>query len=370
MKTDSVGEKIWLKQYGGNLTDKFHDMIISSEGDIVAVGYSEEEHEDAEKELWFVRIDSTGEILTEVRFGDSDEDVANAVIESQDGNFIIGGYGFMAEKKILRVMKVSPDGEIIWDLPFNVDRIKEIHDITEFPDGSIYACGMYRVMPLTDYNDLLIKISEDGELLYLKTYGNYNWEEATSLIKTHDNQLVMCGFEKNEDGLYADFKIRKLDTAGNVLFNHSFTKHSLDYPEQIIETRDKGLILVGSTYHNENGWDYAALKYKYLRQTDVEFIIPEVKICSSSKASINVKICINGFALAEKAEIFLNGRVIMSDIYNTSAVEEKKCLYPVYALIPLEIGKNVIKVLIKDIHGFNASDEIEVFYIPDDNLNW
>ena len=370
MKTDSLGQKIWLKQYGGRLTDEFKDMIVSSTGDIVAVGYSDGEEEDSGKELWFIRTDSTGEVLSEARFCDSDEDVANAVIESKDGNFIIGGYAFMAEKKLLRIMKVTPEGEAIWDLPFNIDRIKEIHDIVEFSDGSVYACGMYRVMPLTDYNDLLVKISENGELLYLKTYGNYNWEEATSLVKTHDNQLIMCGFEKSADELYADFKIRKVDTAGNELFVHTFNKRSIDYPEKLIETQDKGLVLAGSTYHNENGWDYAVLKYKYLRQTDTEFISPEEEISSTSELTIDVKICINGFAPPQKADIYLNDLVILTDIYNPAAIAEDKCLYPVYATIPLQIGQNRIKVFIVDEHGFTVDDEIEVFYIPEDNLNW
>ncbi|MEA2041264.1 MAG: hypothetical protein U9N85_01760 [Bacteroidota bacterium] len=368
MMTDSTGEPEWTHEYGNKLSDKFNDMILSSSGEIVAVGYSQEA-DYGEKEIWFVRTDTTGKILAEARYGDFEEDVANVVIESLDGNFIIGGYANLNGIKVLRIMKVSPEGETLWDMPYTIDKIKEVQDLVQTADGSIYACGQYRMMPLTDYNHLLVKVSDAGDLLYMKTYGNYNWEESTSITVTHDNHLVMGGFEKSEDELYADYKILKTDTAGNLLFQHRFSKHSLDFANEILETQDKGLLLVGSTYHNENGWDYAALKYKYLKRTEANFITPETSVSTISALSFMVKICINGYAPPQRAEIIRNGDIIAEDIYLPSAIPENKCLYPVYIEVPLVLGKNVLTVEIEDNTGFISSDEITIYSIPEDNLN-
>ncbi len=369
MKADSSGNPIWLKEYGELLEDGFRDLIITSENNYAAVGYSEGGDE-TQKRLWFLLTDSEGDIITEVLFSDSEEDFAHSIKESRDGNFIIGGYAVMNKKKMMRIMKINTEGEIIFDLPFMPGNINEIHDLTELKDGSIYACGTYRVQPLTDYDDMLVKLSPEGDILFKKFYGRHTWEESTTIISTFDDHLVMGGFEKSEDELTADFKIRKLDTAGNEISLHTFKKISLDYGEQIIETTDKGLLMTGSTYHNENGWDYALLKYKNINRTDAEFILPERKIMTSSQPVIKVKICLNGFAPPKESLIFLNNDVLYTDIYNELAVSENFCLYPVYADIPLQKGLNTIAVFIEDEHGYSSQDIREVYYIPEDDLNW
>lgn len=369
MVSDSSGNPIWLKEYGDLSEDEFRDLIVTSEGKFAAAGYSTGGDE-TQKRLWFLLSDNNGNILTEKTFADSEEDAAHAIIETQDGNFVIAGYAVMNEKKMMRILKIDPEGNVIFDLPFNPGNINEIHDIIEAPNGSIYACGTYRVQPLTDYDDMLAKISPEGDLLFRKTYGRHAWEEATSIVYTFDDFLVIGGFEKSDDGLYADFKIRKTDTAGQEISLHTFSKRSLDFADDLIETSDKGLLLAGSTYHNENGHDYAVLKYKNVNRTDAEFLIPEKLSITTSRPVLKVKICINGFAPPEKSLIFLNNEELFSEIYNPLAVSEQYCLYPVYLDIPLKKGLNTIAVLIEDRHGYTAEDIREVYYLPEDDLNW
>lgn len=369
MLSDSLGNPIWLREYGQQLEDEIRDLIITSSGEYVAVGWSLGGDETT-KRLWFLRIDSEGEVLSEVFLWETDEDVANTVFEAADGNFIVGGYSISGERRIMRLMKMNPEGEVLWDLPFGTGDFSEIHDVFQTEDGAIYACGTYRVQPLTDYNDLLLKMSPGGVMLYMKTYGSYNWEEATGLSLTFDNYLILAGFEKSADAMTADFKIRKLDTAGTEQSLFTFRKQSLDYAEQVIETKDKGLFLVGSTYHNENGWDYAALKFKNIYRTDAEFITPESAVVSVAHPEIEVKICINSFELPEEMRLSINGSVYSTEFYNASAVPENACLYPVYLTIPLQPGINKVRVTAKDRNGYVAEDLLIVHYIPNDGLNW
>ena len=100
VKYDSGGNMLWKKTFGGPENDIFYDVMETSDGDIIAVGYSEA----FDNDLWsgvpgngaedaiVVKYDGSGNLLWKKNFGGSSSDVFQSVTGTQDGGFVAVGY--------------------------------------------------------------------------------------------------------------------------------------------------------------------------------------------------------------------------------------------------------------------------------------
>ena len=67
----------------------------------------------------------------------------NSVIRSQDGNFLVGGTVGIEDTTRFLLLKLQPDGRIIWRSNFKLENANGniCHDLTEKEDGTIIMVG-------------------------------------------------------------------------------------------------------------------------------------------------------------------------------------------------------------------------------------
>ncbi len=369
MKTDLNGKIIWFKNYGGKGDEVINDICQTDDGNYVAVGYTVEQ-EEFEKVLWILFLNEKGVLINEIKFDDTKSDVANAITKTADGNFVIVGYAMYSKKKVLRIMKINNLGEVIWDLPFEKNLIQGAQDVIELQDSSLVVVGQTIYNEITDFDALFLKFTSSGNLIHRKTYGYDNWEEATGITKTYDDNLVICGFEKSKNYVYADFWIRKIDTVGNLIWENSFRRKSLDYPHSIVETKDNGLVLSGSTMQKGKGWDYAVMKYRDVNKTDIIFKNPFDSASVSITNEYEADIIIRSFDEPKNVEIIINGILQIDDAYNENLIPSDEYQYPVIALLNLQEGMNTIKIIVTDKGDNKVVQERILYYIPESDVSW
>jgi hypothetical protein len=123
---DAPDTDYFIKYYGGSGNQLGVDMVVESDGTVVAVGRTEL---NASKRIYFVRIDSKGQVLNERIFGSHSEDVRD-IEPSGDGNYIVlslftnnnGG-----ENLDVKLTKITPEGAVldsgiyVTEYPYNDD---------------------------------------------------------------------------------------------------------------------------------------------------------------------------------------------------------------------------------------------------------
>ncbi|MFZ1824013.1 MAG: MopE-related protein [Chitinophagales bacterium] len=88
-----------------------------------------------------------------------------------------------------------------------------------------------------------------------KTYGSTASEGASSILVTEDGNYVFAGTSGNDNGDvsenfgYDDFWIVKIDTEGNILWEKSFGDYESEYCYSIIRTSDGGYLANGRQYY-------------------------------------------------------------------------------------------------------------------------
>jgi hypothetical protein len=155
-----------------------------------------------------IEIDFSGELVWVKTFGGSNEDDAIDMVQANDGNYVVLGF-------------------------------------TNSNDGDVTG------KTTTDQDYWLLKINQDGEKLWDKTYGGSGDDQATGISKTNDGGYIISGFTASSDGDvsenagFHDYWIVKVNNTGDIEWEKSFGFIGQDQAYQVIQTFDGGYFATG-----------------------------------------------------------------------------------------------------------------------------
>ncbi len=113
VKTDTSGNVLWTKTYGGSAPDDFHRVEITSDGGLVMSGTTSSTGA-LQPNMWLMRANATGDSLWSRAFGGDNHDHGYSGMETTDGGFILvghtGSFGFNGEDGY--VVKTDANGDI------------------------------------------------------------------------------------------------------------------------------------------------------------------------------------------------------------------------------------------------------------------
>ncbi len=210
-----LGDLIWIERYGGECDeDAFHSVIQKQDGGFIAVGEFEHESSDYNcdfygyTDLWFVNLDSDGQMLAENKVGESYWESAVDVIDLYNGSYGVAGRKRHTRNKPVNawLLKMDVNGNVLseWDEPDYVNnsgRGDQLSDLVLSEDGStIVALGARFNMP-TDYmlSNLWAFDVLTGQELWNVNYSEETAGEnfATGIVNAYDGGLSFFGFTDN-----------------------------------------------------------------------------------------------------------------------------------------------------------------------------
>ena len=117
VKTDADGERVWEKTFGKD-GDERGNYVLETDGGYVIVGVTESEGS-GKRDLWLIKTDSEGEKVWGKTFGGTGDDGGWSALED-DGGFILSGYTESQGRgnQDLWLLKVDVDGEKVWEKTF------------------------------------------------------------------------------------------------------------------------------------------------------------------------------------------------------------------------------------------------------------
>jgi len=214
-KYSELGDLIWIERYGGECDeDAFHSVIQKQDGGFIVVGEFEHESSDYNcdfygyTDLWFVNLDSDGQMLAENKVGDSYWESAVDVIDLYNGSYGVAGRKRHTRNKPVNawLLKMDVNGNVLseWDEPDYVNnsgRGDQLSDLVLSEDGStIVALGARFNMP-TDYmlSNLWAFDVLTGQELWNVNYSEETAGEnfATGIVNAYDGGLSFFGFTDN-----------------------------------------------------------------------------------------------------------------------------------------------------------------------------
>ena len=281
VSTDLSGNTLWERCYGGSDGDSPHKIININDSTYFLVNTSisnDGDHQNQRSGLfWIVKINAQGEILWENSYGGSSigEEVRDAILMRDNGLLLmcrIGSTGgdvttFYGQMDIW-FCRIDSSGNILWQKTFgnagldNAIKIKLTSRNTVLMIGCHDASGgmIDCPEPYQNHPDVwLIEIGiENGEMLNQWCYGGTFDDQGQDVIEVDDGYVFAASTNSNNgdvngfhgvagiNGRY-DFWIVKIDFFGNIVWQKCLGGNSDEYPVYLTETEDKGIIVIGNT---------------------------------------------------------------------------------------------------------------------------
>ncbi|TVZ16260.1 hypothetical protein [Maribacter sp. MAR_2009_72] len=178
VKVDAFGNLVWEQSFGGEGIEVSYDIAKTMDGGFVVVGNTFSTNGDilnnhGESDMWMIKLDENGNLEWEQTYGGSKFDLAQAVVESMDGGFLIAGNtksndydasNNMGENDIWLV-KTNQTGNLVWQQSYGGSGLDFGFDLMENPDGSVFVVGE---SSSADFNPLTLKGKSDLILLKIK----------------------------------------------------------------------------------------------------------------------------------------------------------------------------------------------------------
>jgi parallel beta-helix repeat protein len=185
----------------------------------------------------------TYKVLSQDKFGK----VAASLVRTKDGGYAIAGntgsYNNIEPPNQALLIRASPSGKMIWSKTYGQpDKINLFNSLVQTIDGSYALAGTTsNGAGGTDF--WLVKTDQVGNLLWSKTYGGINDDNAKSLIQTSDGGYDIVGSTDSfGTGDSSQVWLVKTDSSGNLQWTRTYQGSA----NSLILTSDGGLAFAGS----------------------------------------------------------------------------------------------------------------------------
>ena len=278
--TDSLGNIIWEKCYGGSGGDGPHKIIRINEQSLFLLNSSWSQDGDVQNgrggNFWIVKINNSGAILWESSYGGSThgEEVRDAILLPDKGLLMMGQisstggditthYGDMD----VWLCRIDSMGSIFWEKTFgnhgrdNGIKIKLTSRNTVIMVGCHELSGGMIDCPDPGYygaNVWIVEMDLSGNMLNQWCYGGTYWDQAYDIIEVEDGYIFAASTNSDDgdiEGFHGigsengqrDIWIVKIDPTGNILWQRCLGGTGSEHPYYLTRTTDYGLIIFGDT---------------------------------------------------------------------------------------------------------------------------
>lgn len=184
----------------------------------------------------------------------SGDDWANSVQKTSDGGYIIAGYtqSFGEGLSDIWVLKLSFAGDIEWQHTYGGIQDEEAYSIQETIDGGYVVVGYTESFGLGNTDIWVLKLTQEGDIEWQRTFGGSGDEWANSVQQTSDGGYIIGGSSDSFGNGEVGFLVIKLNALGNDVWQEYYTPFVNGYLRSIQETSDGGYIAAGHIYPSIN----------------------------------------------------------------------------------------------------------------------
>jgi uncharacterized protein YegL len=268
------GDIIWRKTFGDEGEDQINSIIMDSDGNYIAVGCTMlDASKTYDKDFWAIKINSDdGDVIWSKSYGGNRYDVAYSVVEDNDGNYIVAGYSGSTDGDVVGshgyddcwLLKIkSVNGDIVWSKTIGGTESDQANCIIKCRDGGCIITGSTRSND-GDFSVnngrrdcFALKIDpKDGSIVWIKTYDDSTSKYDMKAIESSNGDIVVTGYTIPINLTPSDYLVTVLNPKnGEIKWRRKYGALSDDEKAtSIIESRDGNYIIAGNTNYNRGGY--------------------------------------------------------------------------------------------------------------------
>ncbi len=266
----------WERSYGGSGADGTRKAIKLMDGGYYVLGISVSSDNDVSlnlggRDMWLIKIDSSGNLISETSFGGSQDDDNVDIIYTSDDGFVFCGSSRSKDGHVPKnngendvwILKLDHLGNILWSKTFGGSGNDFGRRILEIENGDFLVLlssdsrnGDFK----HNYGErdvIIMRIDRLGNLIWQKNYGGSGYDFPENIIELTNGDFLISASSNSNDldvgtsGTSTDFWLFKIDEDGVILSSAVFGGSRAELWPVVFETEDYHYLISGPTTSND-----------------------------------------------------------------------------------------------------------------------
>ncbi|MCR9065082.1 MAG: hypothetical protein NXI00_14015 [Cytophagales bacterium] len=268
--------QIWDKTFGGSEDEFFNDILVTSDKHLLLVGttYSviDSNQNQGNSDVYIIKIDTLGNKIWERTFGTSYYEGGISAAETQNGSFLIlanSNETIDGDKTAISygntdfwLLKIDGEGNLLWDNSYGTTYIDLPLGIITSSDDNFLLYGSQRATFGSTSKYYVLKVDSAGNTIWEKTFSGGLSDNLVSVVESTDELGYLlvghsnsnANFDKSDPSFgQSDIWIIKTDTSGNKIWDKTYGGTHSEVSASIQEINNNQLLISGSSYSTANG---------------------------------------------------------------------------------------------------------------------
>ena len=247
-KIDETGSVIWLKEYNGTGPQEARGVVPTTDKGYALAGWVET-GETTGQDVYVARTDSLGNLLWQKTYGGTANEQGNAMAITPDKGFVVagtisGGEGTPSDAYLLKVDSI---GSAKWYRLYGGPSSDEAQDVAATADGELLIAGTTGSGTNGGSDMLLIRADSLGYSIHQKVFGGQDDEYGHAMVAMADGGCLIAGTTESYGNGDKDVFVVKTDATDQLAWHKNFGSTGPDQGYGVAITRDNGFVVAGST---------------------------------------------------------------------------------------------------------------------------
>jgi hypothetical protein len=248
VKTDANGNAVWTRNYGTDDSEYGMSVLHTSDDGYIIAGYTYSTGPTL-ADLYLVKTDSNGDSVWTKYYGGSSEESGFSLSDASDGGYIFAATttSFGAGGSDFWLLRLDQNGDTLWTCTYGGLYQETAYCVEQTSDGGYIIAGYSSSFGNGSYDVYIVRTDSLGDTLWAGIYGGSMDDYAEHICQTSDGGFIVTGYTWSNSVGSADLLVMKIDQYGNEIWSRSYGGEDWDLGHAIQPTADGGYIIAGYT---------------------------------------------------------------------------------------------------------------------------
>jgi hypothetical protein len=187
-------DTLWARTYGGPYDDYGNSVAQTTDGGYIITGYTTF-YAGGPNDVWLIKTDTSGDTLWTKTYGGADSDCGLSGVQTTDGGYVVTGgtVSYGAGNTDVWLIKTDASGDTIWTRTYGNSDYDYGYSVAQTTDGGYVVAGYTSSYGGATEDVWLIRTDASGDTIWTRSYGGTEFDCGYSVVQTTDCGYIVIG---------------------------------------------------------------------------------------------------------------------------------------------------------------------------------